>query len=388
MQIQIASQLAPYSHRPGAACLLPGAPYALEVFPAFFRIWSYDIHPPAVVAEIELALERPLEQFTVQQDIKNKLIKVWGIAADGPLRLTFKVHENEAIVAVIEKQPQKGLVWRCRPCTQAALQRLDSLNNEEFVSDTLYKGESICIKLPEKCQRYSAPEKGSLLSLGNHKAQEWENICKRKDPKEFIPFWHGLGQLYPFAKKIETLPTEGTAELLHRADSAIKEKKGEEALNYLAKFFTAGFSSWLLPRFNDESFQGIVSTPFKPEEQQTLSPPLALLGAGALLINKLFIAEEDDKIIFFPALPSSFHCGRLIHVRYGTKALINVEWTKGMLRRVVVSSFAAEKLHLAFPASLRRFRLRTDLKEKGTFLSSACIDMENGKQYLFDNFQK
>jgi hypothetical protein len=50
-----------------------------------------------------------------------------------------------------------------------------------------------------KSDLYRAPQ-GERLSLGNHKAQDWDLVCRRLDLKEILPTWKRLGELTPFSE--------------------------------------------------------------------------------------------------------------------------------------------------------------------------------------------
>jgi len=76
MKIKIAERLRPFSHTPGASCLIPGTCFAVTAFPTLLRI---DQH------EIKLKLTGPVSNFTLQQDLEKNCVFVFGKAKEGHL---------------------------------------------------------------------------------------------------------------------------------------------------------------------------------------------------------------------------------------------------------------------------------------------------------------
>src|SRR5689334_22585384 len=116
--ISIAERLKPFSHQPGAKCLLPESPYLVEAFPALVRIKTLS---GEIIKEIPLPIEGPLEQFTLMQNLERGCVTLFSEA--------YYFHILPNLEVVFQKNPP-----------------LPPLKTEE------------------------------RLSLGSHKKQEWEAI--------------------------------------------------------------------------------------------------------------------------------------------------------------------------------------------------------------------
>lgn len=84
-KIEIALRLRPYSHRPGASCLIPGTSHILRAFPT--RI---EIGPHA----FDLSVRGPVRSFTVLQDLEKGHVEVFGHAQEGYYRIKIWADPN------------------------------------------------------------------------------------------------------------------------------------------------------------------------------------------------------------------------------------------------------------------------------------------------------
>jgi hypothetical protein len=170
------------------------------------------------------------------------------------------------------------------------------------------------------------------LSLGCSKAQDWELIRRRTDLTEISPLLFLLGQKVP--------------------------AKSPASISDLKQCFLSSFSSLFFPHLTDPLHQGI--TPSQATD------PLALLPACYQLIRSFLINETH----ILPALPHDWHAGRALNLQtpFGT---IDLEWTKGMIRRMVFRPTTDNPVEFTFPKQVRSFR------------TTVC----NGYT-LFDRFQK
>ncbi|MEX1012586.1 MAG: hypothetical protein WD595_06670 [Waddliaceae bacterium] len=190
------------------------------------------------------------------------------------------------------------------------------------------------------------------LSLGVHKAQEWDLVKKRQMMSEILPFWHFLGQVTP----IKPSHREGTAALLDRS---------------LEHLFLAGFEGILSPRLQDTDYQGF------DLDMPKAGDPLILLTEGAKMIKSLFLQEEPEYFHILPRLPSEFHCGRL------TTPEIDMEWSKHKLRKLIVRTSKP----LLLPKEIKRFRLKGDHREKGEWILRDQ-QLPSRKVLVLDRFER
>ncbi|HNA62123.1 MAG TPA: hypothetical protein PKW79_03505, partial [Rhabdochlamydiaceae bacterium] len=202
------------------------------------------------------------------------------------------------------------------------------------------------------------------LSLGMHKALDWELVCRRRDLREIFPLWVRLGQMVPAA--------EGSFQLFRSFDKL-------EVVKAYTKFFMTRFEGLLMPRLEDRDHQGITA------EGKVTGSPLALLIDGARHIRSLFF----DDWSFLPCLPPEFHAGRFVHFRTREGDTIDFEWSKKLLRRVVIHSGISRKISPSFQKSLHSYRLRSSLKEKGIRKKvEEPLDLQTGQTLYLDRFEK
>jgi len=330
MLIQIEERCKPFSHLSGTMCLLPGAFLRFQVFPTLIRVHDLSAAEPKFLEEFPLPLEGPVADFTVQLDLEGGFIRVWGSALSGYFRYRICPADNAKRWALVA---EKGLEGRAASTGKA---------------------------LPIE-----------RLSLGSHKAQDWELVCRRADMKEILPHWFLLGQ--KVLQKELSSPLQGTAALL------------KEDLDSLRNLFSAGFEGILSPRLIDEGHHGF-SLPALSDHSMS---PLVLLHEGARLIRRFFIDSKENEIHLLPALPAEFHCGRMTDVVCKGIGTLDFEWTKKKLRRMILRSEFSGELTLVLQKKIKSFRLRRSLQDRGVVVKAPyCINVEPGKAYLLDHFEK
>lgn len=192
--IRIASRLRPFSHLPGASCLIPGTGIEVEAFPALIRLKNSG-------KEIPLEIKGPLKQFTLMQDLERGCVTVFSEQ--------YRLHVLPNGEITDQKNPP-----------------LPPIKNQE------------------------------RLSLGSHKKQEWEGIKRRLDPCEFFPLWFRLGFSLELPPRPEG--NVGMFGLLAECREAIEAHTPERIIPAFQKLFLAGFRGILVPRLRDDEHQGIV----------------------------------------------------------------------------------------------------------------------------------
>ena len=168
-KISIAQRYKPFSHAPGASCLLPGTALVVQAFPALLRVKG--------VFEFPLNHHGPVREFTLQQDLEKGCVFVSGIAKEG----------------------------RFRFCLRAEKEYID-LNGKKFP----YAASLLAPQVPLE-----------RLSLGSHRSQDWELMKRRFDLKEIFPIFFHLSQWTPPCEKVDspmlTLLEEGQWDAFLRA---------------------------------------------------------------------------------------------------------------------------------------------------------------------------
>lgn len=364
MQLVIAERLRPFSHSPGTTTILPGAGYQVQIYPCLLRLYSAE--GTVLLKEIALELTGPIEQFTLCNDLEKGRITVWGQTVEGYFRYHVMSGNLEKSVRLsVEKAPGFAL-------SIVDGDKRHSIQKGEFFD--LIKGDSLFNPYqPPLCDR---------LSLGCHKGQDWDLIKRRLSLDEIFPLWHRLGQLVNIVHNQRC--NEGVLSLLEQCKEAFAENKPELAQQQWLNLFRAGFRSLLVPRLEDDDYQGLV--PSHPGALSTVSP-LVLLSEGARLIRQMFIQQAENRIEILPLLFPSLHCGRLIDVRLEGGGVLSLEWTKKTIRRMTLRLEEDRELFFHFRSNVRRYRLRESTKDRGKMLDcNAPVPLRGGWNYFFDNF--
>lgn len=144
-KISIAQRYRPFSHRPGATCLLPRTSFVVEAFPALLRVKN--------LFDLPLNHHGPVREFTLQQDLEKGIVSVWGIAKGGRFRLSL----------------------------QASKDYID-VNGKKFSHSAPYLEPIFPLE---------------RLSLGNHQAKDWDLVLRRFDLREILPVLFHLNQWIP-----------------------------------------------------------------------------------------------------------------------------------------------------------------------------------------------
>ncbi len=352
MQINIASRLHPFSHTPGISLLLPQSVLELQVFPTRLKIESQ---------ALDFNLLGPLTGFTVEQDLERGEVSVFAHAKQGYFRYFIR-KIDKGIELFFKKCPENGITL--------------TFQDKSF---TFTAGENFFIPWDSK---ESSPTV-ERLSLGMHKSQDWDLVKRRADLKEIFPVWLKISAFLPEVK-IEHKPV-GTLTLLYLCESLINEKEKNALVPAFTNLFHAGFQGILTPRLSDLSHLGLCPISDVPQDLS----PLILLKEGARLIKSLFFKEEEQKIFLLPVLPPEFHAGRFINLKTKTNDLIDMEWSKKLLQKVIIRSSEASTKTLILQKSIKRFRIRKSMKDKGLTLETpATLHLHPSKTLYLDHFEE
>lgn len=325
MKIQIAARFKPFSHQPGVSCAIPRTCSVLRAYPTLLRI---DQH------EIPLPLTGPVTNFTVQQDLERDCVYVFGRAIEGYYKL--KIQGSDKGFSI---RSEKGPI------------------------------EDKEIKDPIAFNSAAATER---LSLGSHKAQDWDLVKRRKDLKEIVPVLIYLAQKLPM---IEAEPLVGTLSLLEFPESRTALEK------HLLALFDAGFSDLLVPRLFDDQYQGLV---LGDSSSEIIGNPFYLLQEAGKLIRSLFFEHNGAELAFLPKLPVSFDAGRMINIAAAGIGNIDFEWSKKTLRRVLIRSTKRVELKLKLQKGIKTFRVN----QKERLKSDDVLRLSGNQTYLLDRFER
>ncbi len=202
------------------------------------------------------------------------------------------------------------------------------------------------------------------LSLGKHTKLDWELVTRRMNMEEMVPILFLLGQTVQDASAKSPI-----LELLKFDDKV-------EVTHQLQLFFKAGFQGILTPRLTDGDFQGIVT------EGPVEGSPLALLRSGYEAVRALLFIE-DNGFSFLPNLPPEFHAGHL-QVRTHAGDLVSMEWSKKLLKNVLIKPAMTREIPLTFQKSLHSFRVNKKSKHD----VKKPLSLIEGQTVFLDRFEK
>lgn len=340
MKISIASRNRPFSHAPGASCLLPGSCWTIQAFPTLIILRNREHEGALDRIEIPLKLTGPIHEFTLQQDLEKGIVWVWGMAQEGRFRISL-----QAILGKVElrlhRAPKDGLI-----CGN------QTLHSEETIAWPIsnYPFEKVNLE---------------RLSFGNHRMQEWEKLWQPLDLFAVIPILFHLGQWTPRVSK------SSSSKMFSLMDRGWKP------------FLMAAFSGILNPRLTDDQFQGII--PF--EKIDPKESPIPLITEAALRIRKVFVLQEGFEISLLSNC--DFESGRMVNVHLENIGILDFEWRKRSLRSMCIHAMQDAKIQFKFSKAIESFRIRTSMQGKGDWVcSNDRLNVIAGKEYFLDRFQK
>ena len=359
MKIQITSKLAPFSHKPGTEVLIPGGSIYATIYPTRLELCD----ACSRLALFEFDIENAYKDFTVIQDLERRKVIVFLKSSRGYLRYQLE-HIGEEILFTVLKS-ESGLSFTLN---EGDSKDLLVLKENETLSFPVAQ-EAVAISLLEK------------LSFGDHKKQDWQEIEKRDNPQEYLPFWYYLGQMVPNSNQSVE---EGSVKYLSLIEKDISAKEKAKALERLKHVFKGGFKGLMVPLLHDEKHLGL----FEKSCCSSSPKALPLLSLGYRYIREFFIQSAQDRLTVMPCLPKDFHAGRLINV--SEKDLkIDIEWSKKLLKKLKITAEKTVTVKLCFQTALKSCRLKTSKLHLGkTFNNGDLIELVQGVTYLFDNFKK
>ncbi len=221
-----------------------------------------------------------------------------------------------------------------------------------------------------------------VLSLGCHKKQEIEKIFARKDLKEFLPLWFLWGQTSPV--KSSNAQKEGTLVFLGNLQEKINNKEHDAFGPYFNNIISSSFSSMMVPYLEDFKHWGF----HLPRLTSSRVSPWLILTELYKIIRQFFIHTKNSDIHILPHLPAELHCGKLVRVKEGSLTF-HLEWTKKLIRRMIVFASKNTTVFLHFQNNVKRFRVRTSREGAGKmYENNSEFVLKKNKNYFFDRFEK
>ncbi len=340
MKITIAQRDRPFSHLPGTGCLLPRSCWIVQAFPSKICLRDRERESADGYIEIPLNLHGPVREFTLLQDLERGEVLVWGIALEGRFRLRLQAVKG-AIELWVEKSPAGGILC---------------------CGKTLNKNDHISWKNMGYFRENRVLER---LSLGSHRALDWENVWRRLDFSEIFPVLFHLSHWIPY---FSDTPPSAMQELIDQG---------------FEPFLRAAFWGVLCPRLSDDQFQGFLEN----EKVHPQASPCSMIVDAGARIRSLFIQQKEREVTLLPC--TDFSAGRMTGVLLDGIGSIDFEWTKGIVQRAILHASESGQLKVALSKPICSFRFRTQMHEKGRRKSiDDFLDLEAGKKYFLDRFQK
>lgn len=197
MKIKIAERLKPFSHVPGASCVIPWSSWKVQAYPELLK---FENLVNGQKLGYRLDWKGPVLDFTVELDLEKGAVWVYGHTQDGYRHLCIEATEG-------------GIALDKKVILPAS-------------------------KLERSLER---------LSLGKSKSLDWELVRRRHLLAEIFPVWFRLGQMVQGSSTAKV----GAAALLQECEKA-------EVTKHYLKIFLAGFEGILTPRLSDTDHQGII----------------------------------------------------------------------------------------------------------------------------------
>ena len=295
------------------------------------KIEAYPTFLKIGAKEFDLPVTGPVRNFTIEQDLEKNCVWVFGKANEGFYRLKISAHE-QGFEIFVDKAPKGGFIAK----------------------EKMQIGENISFFLPPVCER---------LSLGINKDLDWDFVWRRMDLLEILPVIFCLGQKVPPA----------SAKPLKEMGSLLEKD--------LESFCKVAFRQMLVPQGKDLQHLGLVSRANGEED------PFSLLQAATKHIRALFFRQSGNRIHLLPA--NTFPSGRLIHIQATGIGEIDMEWTKGILRRVCLRAKQSCEIIIDLQKGVESYRIRTSQNEKGKRRgANDSLQIVAGKTYYLDKFQK
>ena len=235
MKITIAQRLHPFSHQMGTKFLLPNTSWSVQVFPT--RLFFSDLEKGVEPLFFAFDFTGPIDDFTAELDLEKGHLSVFGKTQKGYMRYQLFVKE-EGIWLHLEKAPEEKVVCR---------------SSLAIGNTVLNKGDQICL-VKQASELKLTQER---LSLGMHKAQDWDLVRRRLDLKEIFPQWFLMASSIT-AKKTSSSDL-GNYSLLKICKEKIQRREKEGVLQAFESLFCAAFEGVLVPRVWDLDYQGIIA---------------------------------------------------------------------------------------------------------------------------------
>ncbi|MEM8727177.1 MAG: glycoside hydrolase family 95-like protein [Chlamydiota bacterium] len=360
MKIKLTEKYRPFSHEAGTALLLPNSPWKVTAYPARLVLENLISIGDREIVTVLPRMSGLLESFTVMQDLEQGRVRIFGLGKEGyfSYRLVASGHE---IVLFVERCPAAGLFFD----VEGEIKNLN--RKEELIVATMTRAFSL--RSSEK------------IHFGSSKKQDWSLVKRRLNLEEILPIWFQLGKRIPEYPILDI----GTCRYLKMCADYLAEKNRDRIGQAFIALFRVGFEGILSPRLIDTDYRSHPSDQVIPKE----ASPLLLVGEGARLIRKFLIEVDDREIALLPCLPKEIHCGRFVGIECHQDLSVDLEWSKKLIRRLIVHPKRDRTVTFTFQRPITSFRLRTGRRGSGKRLPvTTPLELKKDRLYILDRFRK
>lgn len=195
------------------------------------------------------------------------------------------------------------------------------------------------------------------VSFGCHKAQDWDAMRRRGSLVEWLPLWLIMAQWKGDITGIITSQTD-------------RMSLGQVLMN----LFEGSFEDYFVPAYERWKWLGL------PQPGSHLCP----LIYGAALLRNCLISFQTDTLHLLPCLPKELIVGRYLQASFSWGS-VDFEWTKGLIRRMILKTTQDVCLTLSFQKEIASFRFQ-NLKDR--MKNGEKIELKKGNSYTADRFEK
>jgi hypothetical protein len=361
MKIEARHSFIYFSENPGSKSFVPLTDWEVEAFPTLLMLKNAKDNR---LFHLHFNFNGPVSQFKMFLNLEKDLILVQGFDPHQQF-FRYQIQKKEQSIEIVFK---KGI-------------NLDQIHFDiNCPLEVQTEKKTIKIKIPDL--RSMEAVSREILLLGMHKKQDIDLMLRRNDPKEILPLWFQLAQLLPTCVD----HSQGLCHLIDRMNHHIHLKEKPLFARDLQYFIPASFTSFLMPRLNDENHTGIEK---KEKFEVVHADKIALITKGKKILRSLFLDQKNDAIEILPCLPISFSSGHCMDWVIEDRGLLSFAWSNHHLKKI---SFAANKdfdLLLHLPHGIKEFRMRKERSDKGIKIhAQEKISVKAGEEYFFDRFTK
>lgn len=333
----------------------------MTAYPAKLTLENLSTFGAGDVLTLFPKIKGPLKSFTVMQDLEKGWVRIFGLGKEGYFSYRLVAFARE-IILFVERCSEEGLFF-------------------DFEGETrhLQRKESLIIA---KAAPLFSPLPLEKMHFGSSKKQDWSLVKRRLSLEEILPIWFQLGKQIP---KQHLMLECGTARYLKICQEHITQKNRNHIGEAFLELFKMGFEGILAPRLVDTDYQSVFLDEKIPKEASSLF----LLEQGARLIRKLLVDVQEKEIAILPCLPKEIHAGRFIGVECHAGLSMDLEWSKKLIRRLILYPRQDQAILLTFQRPIQSFRLRKGRKGRGQMISvGTSLELEKERLYILDRFQK